>query len=127
MLGVLSLKAAVLPHVSLPLPVFLGSGFVFLRGAGGLWHRVSLVPEVVQPRLFRDETLRAGAGAELSPRGASLLIAAAAAPAAGLAAPGMVCGEATERGGQHSGPAPSPPTTLAGRHCPHGPPRHWWG
>lgn len=53
-----------------------------------MWRRLSLVPEGVQPGLFREEALRAGAGAELGTRRASLLLAAA--PAAGLAAPGVV-------------------------------------
>ena len=55
---------------------------------------LSLVPEGVQPRLFREEALRTGTGVVLRACGSSLLVAAA--PATRLTAPGMVCGgEAT--------------------------------
>lgn len=80
-----------------------GPGACLLLPAGGgrLGRGASLVPEGVQPRLFRDEALRTGAGAVLATRRSSLLIAAA--PATGLAAPGMVCGEkATEREAQRA-------------------------
>lgn len=88
-LALSSLKvAALLFHVSLLLPIALVSGFFFLHGVGGLCRDLSLVPEGVQPRLFREEALRAGAGVVLGACGSSLLIPAA--PATGLAAPGMV-------------------------------------
>lgn len=83
-----SLQVVVLPsHVSLLFPVFLVSGFFFLHGVGGLCRHLSLVPEGVQPRLFRDETLRAGAAVVLRTCRSSLLVAT---PAAGFTAPGMV-------------------------------------
>lgn len=101
-LALSSLKvAALLFHVSLLLPIALVSGFFFLHGVGGLCRDLSLVPEGVQPRLFREEALRAGAGVVLGACGSSLLIPAA--PATGLAAPGMVCGrKATEGDVEHS-------------------------
>lgn len=105
------------PHGSAPSPGGPGSALFFLRGAGGLGRGVSLVPEGVQPRLFRDEALRTGAAAGvLGARRSSLLIAAA--PAPGLTAPGMVWGgKATERKAQHSpppAPHPSPPAQRRG-------------
>lgn len=77
-----------LPHVSLRLPVFLGSVFFFLPGVDGLCRNLSLVPEGVQPRLFREEALRTGTGVVLRTRRPSLFIVTA--PAAGFTTPGMV-------------------------------------
>lgn len=66
--------------------LFLASGF-FSSGVGGLCPDSLLVPEGVQPRLFREEALRAGTAVVLGTCRSPLLIAAAP---TGFTTPGMV-------------------------------------
>lgn len=82
-------------------------------GAGGLGPSVSLVPEGVQARLFRDEALRTGTGVVLGAGRPSLLLAAA--PATGFTAPGMVWGGGKPRG---KGALASLPTPGQGQPSP---------
>lgn len=81
-----SLKVAVL--LPLLFLLFLASGF-FSSGVGGLCPDSLLVPEGVQPRLFREEALRAGTAVVLGTCRSPLLIAAAP---TGFTTPGMVWG-----------------------------------
>lgn len=88
MVGALCPKvASPLSHISWLFPVFLVSVVGFSPPSRGGWL-VSLVPEGIQPRLLRDEALGTGTGVVLGTGRPSFLIAAA--PATGLATPGVV-------------------------------------
>lgn len=80
-----SLKVAVL--LPLLFLLFRASGFFSSGVDGGLCPDSLLVPEGIQPRLFREEALRAGTGVVLGTCRSPLLIAAAP---TGFTTPGMV-------------------------------------
>lgn len=132
MVGALCPKvASPLSHISWLFPVFLVSVVGFFPPSRGGWL-VSLVPEGIQPRLLRDEALGTGTGVVLGTGRPSFLIAAA--PATGLATPGVVWGGNQREGGSAFLPAASeagPPlhqtrTCSPGSHLPLPTPQHRW-
>lgn len=127
MVGALCPKvASPLSHISWLFPVFLVSVVGFFPPSRGGWL-VSLVPEGIQPRLLRDEALGTGTGVVLGTGRPSFLIAAA--PATGLATPGVVWGGNQREGGSafldhpstRPAPAPREATFPSRRHSTGGP------